>query len=97
MSERISLSGGLVLDSICRVEREVAPLLVAPALCLDLSEVAEVDSTAISLLLQWRRQAQAAGRQLTLHNPPASLLSLAALYGVEDFLQFSADAAASAA
>ncbi|QDQ26502.1 STAS domain-containing protein [Chitinimonas arctica] len=86
MSESVKLSGALTLDSICRVQREVADKLTAPALVLDLSEVSEIDSTAVSLLLHWQRDAVAAGRQLTLQRPPANLTSLAALYGVEEFL-----------
>lgn len=89
MAETLILSGGLVLDSICRVEREHAARLAEPDLCIDLSGISDVDSTAISLLLQWRREAAAAGRQMQLLRPAPSLLSLAALYGVEDFLAFS--------
>lgn len=89
MAEVISMTGGLMLDSICRVEQEFAARLVEPKLVVDLAAVNEVDSTAISLLLGWRRQAIAAGRQLEFRRPPPSLLSLAALYGVEELLQFS--------
>ncbi|WP_158228990.1 lipid asymmetry maintenance protein MlaB [Chitinimonas sp. BJB300] len=91
MTAVITLTGGLVLDSICRIEREFADQLRQSTLVVDLAGVSEVDSTAISLLLQWRRAAAAAGRQLQFRQPPASLLSLATLYGVEEFLQFSND------
>ncbi|HEY9103891.1 STAS domain-containing protein [Chitinimonas sp.] len=86
MSEVVKLSGALTLDSICRVAGEVSPRLAQQELVLDLSEVSEIDSTALSMLLHWQRDAVAAGRRISLVRPPANLTSLAALYGVEDFL-----------
>lgn len=53
---------------------------------VDLSAVTEADSSAIALLFSWIRQAQAKGRSLTIVQPPASLLSLAELYGVSELL-----------
>lgn len=94
--EVIALSGGLTLDSVCRIQAEVAGRLGAAAsgaaapgaagVVLDLADVTDIDSTAVSLLLHWQRDARAAGRTLLLRNPPANLTSLATLYGVEDFL-----------
>ncbi|WP_374355888.1 lipid asymmetry maintenance protein MlaB [Chitinimonas sp.] len=86
MATTISLAGSLTLESISRVEREVAPSLTQDQVILDLSAINEIDSAAISLLLHWQRAAMAAGHRLFLRNPPASLLSLAGLYGVEEFL-----------
>ncbi|MEH6460569.1 STAS domain-containing protein [Chitinimonas sp. JJ19] len=86
MAETVKLSGALTLDSICRVQAEVAGSLSAPELLIDLSEVSEIDSTAVSLLLHWQRDALAQGRRIALSQPPANLTSLAALYGVEAFL-----------
>ncbi|QNM99033.1 STAS domain-containing protein [Chitinimonas koreensis] len=94
------------MDSVCRIQAEVAGRLRAAALgadavgaaapgaatpgaagvVLDLADVTDIDSTAVSLLLHWQRDARAAGRTLLLRNPPANLTSLASLYGVEDFL-----------
>lgn len=44
------------------------------------------DTSTVALLLQLRRLAQAAGRPFALLAPPAKLLQLAQLYGVEDLL-----------
>ncbi len=52
----------------------------------DLAGVDQVDSASLSLLLAWRRQAQAAGRELCFRNLPESLRSLADLYGVDDLV-----------
>lgn len=53
---------------------------------LDLAAVAEVDSAAVSLVLAWLRTAEAHGVAVRIANPPASLISLAALYGVSELL-----------
>jgi len=53
---------------------------------LDLAEVGEVDSSAVSLLLAWLRTAGERRLELRIANPPASLLSLASLYGVAELL-----------
>lgn len=86
MTLAISLTGSLTLDSISRVEREVAASLGQDELIIDMAAVTEVDSTAVSLLLHWQRAAMGHGHRLQLRNPPASLLSLATLYGVEEYL-----------
>ncbi|MDR0577357.1 MAG: STAS domain-containing protein [Candidatus Accumulibacter sp.] len=49
---------------------------------LDLASVREVDSSALSVLFGLQRAAAARGLALSVANPPASLLSLAGLYGV---------------
>jgi len=49
---------------------------------LDLASVREVDSSALAVLFGWQRSAATRGTALRVVNPPASLLSLAGLYGV---------------
>ncbi|GAA4032194.1 STAS domain-containing protein [Actimicrobium antarcticum] len=59
---------------------------------IDLGKVAQVDSSAIAVLLAWQRAALAAPApaSLTFVNASASLVSLATLYGVADLLGFDA-------
>ncbi len=56
------------------------------AMLLDLAAVNDVDSSALSVVLAWLRTAGARGLTLRLANPPANLISLAALYGVSELL-----------
>ncbi|WP_269533631.1 lipid asymmetry maintenance protein MlaB [Chitinimonas sp. BJYL2] len=86
MAEVVKLRGALTLDSVCRVRAEMATALDQPELVIDLAEVSEIDSTAISLLLHWQRDAAAAGRKLSLQAPPENLRTLSSLYGVEPLL-----------
>ena len=52
----------------------------------DLGTVQVADSSAVAVLLAWKRAARKAGAALSYVNLPASLQSLAALYGVDAFL-----------
>lgn len=53
---------------------------------IDLSAVATCDSSAVAAVLAWQRAAARAGGKLQLIGLPASLLSLAAVYGVDSLL-----------
>lgn len=52
----------------------------------DLAAIKVADSSAVAVLLEWKRAARKAGTPLSYVNVPASLQSLAALYGVDAFL-----------
>lgn len=53
---------------------------------LDFAGVTELDSSAVSVLMQWQREAHQQGSRLGCRNIPANLRNLAALYGVADML-----------
>ncbi len=55
-------------------------------LVVDLAAVTEVDSSALSLLFEWRRAARQKNLHVTFRNLPESLKSLAALYGVTELI-----------
>ena len=52
----------------------------------DLATVQAADSSAVAVLLAWKRIARKAGVALAYVNVPPGLQSLAALYGVDAFL-----------
>jgi phospholipid transport system transporter-binding protein len=52
----------------------------------DLSGVARCDSSAVAVLLEWQRAAQAKGLTLKVTGAPRGLISLASVYGVEGLL-----------
>jgi phospholipid transport system transporter-binding protein len=72
---------------------EGAAAIARGELAFDLSAVAEVDSAAVALLLEWQRQAVARGGRLVLSAVPADIDSLARLYGVDSLLDLGADPA----
>lgn len=83
---RCRVEGPLTIDNITTVLAESARLFDGQATVVDLAAVTDVDSSAVSLLLQWQRDARAAGRTVSFVNLPANLKSLAALYGVADLI-----------
>ena len=64
-------------------------LLDNPHLTVDLEQVTEVDSTIISMLLEWLRAVHQKGYQLQVINMPASLTSLIQLYGIVELIPVS--------
>jgi len=69
---RIELVGELDLDTVGMVRDEVLALLARsrPAeVCLDMSQVSMVDSTAVGTLVGCHRAVEAAGARLELANP----------------------------
>ena len=59
---------------------------VAGTVDFDLAAVTETDSSALSVIFGLLRTARESGVALCVVNPPASMVSQAALYGVSDFL-----------
>jgi phospholipid transport system transporter-binding protein len=53
---------------------------------IDLAGLTAVDSAAVATLLEWKRVAHEKGQRLVLRNVPDSVISLARLYGVAEFL-----------
>ncbi len=64
----------------------LAALPAGGTFSVDASGLAELDTSALAVLLQARRDAQARGLVWQLQGAPAQLRQLAALYGVEALL-----------
>jgi phospholipid transport system transporter-binding protein len=56
---------------------------------IDFSGLDEVDSSAISMVLEWLRVSQSRHLQLRVVNMPDNMKSLASLYGVLELIPFS--------
>jgi phospholipid transport system transporter-binding protein len=83
---RCTVQGPVNLEHAVALLERGNELFTAPQMTLDLAAVTEVDSTALSLLLEWRREAARNGRSIRYLNLPANLRSLAELYGVAELL-----------
>lgn len=81
-----TLQGVVNISNVVTVLEEGKRLFTAPDVTVDVSGLTEVDSAAISLLLEWRREAQRGNRKIEYTNLPDNLKSLAALYGVSELL-----------
>jgi phospholipid transport system transporter-binding protein len=58
----------------------------AEGVVIDASSLTQFDSSALSVLLECQRQAQAWGKTYALSEPPPKLTALAKLYGVDVLL-----------
>jgi len=83
---RCTVTGVITIANVAALVNEAGGLLSADDITVDLSGVTEVDSAAVSLLLEWRRQALRAKRTIRFTNIPANLKSLATVYGVSELL-----------
>ena len=90
-SEVLALAGELTFATIPGVLVQSAEFEartdLPDKLVIDFTGVSGVDSSAVALLLEWRRQALARGKTLVFTNLPANLVALARLYGVADLIQ----------
>ena len=84
---RCAVQGPVTIASVQALLAEGERSIAGAEVTIDLAGVTEVDSTAVSLLLEWRRQAAAASRAVRYVNVPANLKSLAELYGVTELLR----------
>ena len=53
---------------------------------IDFAQVTDIDTSAISLILEWKRRAQKENKPLKFVNLPANLVSLTQLYGVSELI-----------
>lgn len=56
---------------------------------VDFSGLEDMDSSAVSMVLEWLRVSQSRHLQLSVVNMPDNMKSLASLYGVLEFISFS--------
>jgi len=83
---RCTVQGPITIENVESLLGEGKERLTAAQLTIDLAAVTEVDSSALSLLLEWRREAGRNGRTISFLNLPANLKSLAELYGVTELI-----------
>jgi phospholipid transport system transporter-binding protein len=87
--QRMQVVGQMVMASAAELKLEGEAALAAGATEADLAGVTDADSSALAVLLAWARTAQERGQRFTVANPPASIRSLATLYGVAEFISLA--------
>jgi len=83
---RCTVQGPVTVNNVVSLLAQGAERFTGKRVVVDLSGVTEVDSSALSMLLEWRREAVRNGREILYRNLPGSLKSLADLYGVTELL-----------
>jgi phospholipid transport system transporter-binding protein len=80
--DRLLLKGSITFSDALQWREAVLAALDRDGLTIDLAGIEEADSAALSLLLEWQREARARGFGIAYANLPASIVSLSEVYGV---------------
>lgn len=83
---RWKISGDVIVDDANRLLLASQSLSMSESTLIDFGAASELDTAAISLILEWKRRAIAENKQLRLVNVPENLKSLAHLYGVAEIV-----------
>lgn len=83
---QLHLSGNVTIASVNALFNEGLKAQAGSNLVVDFSRLEKVDSSAVSLMLVWMREAQRSKVNLRFANVPDNLMSLATLYGVSELL-----------
>ncbi len=91
VGEVLKIEGQLTLANMPRLlsetEAYASQATLPDCLTIDFGQVTDIDSSAVALLLHWRRRAIAMDKALRYVHLPSNLLSLAELYGLSELIQ----------
>ncbi len=82
----LSVEGPITIGNVVSVVANGVALFDGEDVTIDLGRVTEADSAAVSLLLEWRREATRCRFQIRFLNMPQNLRSLMQLYGVSELM-----------
>ena len=80
------LSGSITYDEIPSLIEKTKNFNWSDSVQIDFSQVKHVDTSALSLIFELKRNAKRYNHNVTFDTPPKNLLKLAKLYGVEDLI-----------
>lgn len=80
------ISGEVVFNNVSRLLETSLTFNNTRPTVIDFAQVTNVDTSAISLMLEWQRRAFAVRSTVNFVNLTPNLISLASLYGVADFI-----------
>jgi phospholipid transport system transporter-binding protein len=82
----LSVEGSITIDNVISVVAKGIALFGREDVIIDLGRVTEADSAAVSLMLEWRREAARRSSKIRFLNIPQNLQSLVQLYGVSELM-----------
>ena len=91
--DSVVVQGAVTIDNVVIPTQRGIALFGDQPLTIDLNKVTEVDSTIVSMLLEWMRAMQKNNQVLHVINMPDSLKSLIQLYGVTELIPLPASEA----
>lgn len=83
---RIIVQGPITIANVVEIIEQGAALFDRTDLIIDFKQVTEVDSSAVSMLLEWQREALKNNHKLCFSNISENLKNLTQLYGVSELV-----------
>lgn len=91
--DRLLVSGDVTMDTVSALFNAGLDLSrnseSTGKLIVDFEKLGKVDSSAVSLMIAWLREAQRSKTQVRFDHIPENLISLANLYGVAELLHLN--------
>lgn len=81
-----NVSGEMLMDNANNLLSLSRSFDMPEDLAVDFSAVTDVDTAALSLMMEWQRRALKSNSNIRFNQAPENLISLAELYGVTDFI-----------
>ncbi|WP_025041856.1 STAS domain-containing protein [Nitrosospira briensis] len=82
----LSVEGSITINNVVAMVAQGIALFDRDDMVIDLARVTEVDSSAVSMLLEWQREAGRRNRPVRFANIPLNLRSLVQLYGLSELM-----------
>ena len=86
IDNRWNVSGEVVIATASSLLAASKSLALSAETTIDFAQVTDIDTSTISLILEWKRRAQRENQTVKLVNLPANLNSLTKLYGVAELI-----------
>ena len=86
IDNRWYISGDVVIGAVPALLEASKLLSIIDNTTVDFANVTDIDTSTISLILEWKRRAQKENKPLKFVNLPANLTTLTQLYGVAELI-----------
>ncbi len=86
IDNRWNVSGDVLIGAVSSLLTASKSLTFKADTTIDFAQVTDIDTSTISLILEWKRRAQRERQNIVLTKLPENLKSLAQLYGVDELI-----------
>jgi phospholipid transport system transporter-binding protein len=83
---RWEVAGDVIIGAVPMLLQASKSLSIEQNTTVDFAGVTDIDTSTISLILEWKRRAQIENQPIKFVNLPANLISLTQVYGVADLI-----------
>lgn len=84
--DKLCVGGSITIHNVVAVVEQVIASFDRGGEIIDLSQIEDVDSSAVSMLLEWQREAGRRKRRITFVNMPGKLKNLVSLYNLFELI-----------